>query len=506
MFSSKDFLLPDVGEGLTEAEIVQWHVVVGGKVEINDVIVEIETAKSMVELPSPFAGTVSAIHVDAGVTVDVGTVLISIQEVGHVSDDRGLVTDPSSSKGPESSESAEIDEPKPLVLVGTGPKDPAARRRRIGKATDVRVVPVAVSADNPVRAKPPLRALAKQLGVDLEQLAAHVTGVITRSDVESAVRTPAPLGDVAVQASSTPERSALETRIPIKGVRKATAAAMSRSAFTAPHVTEWVAVDVTATMEAVSRLKKDFAWAGVRINPMLFVVRAYLLAIRNFPEINASWDAEAQEIILKHYVNLGIAAATPRGLIVPNIKDAHEMDLRTLAAALEHLVATARSGKTRPADMAKGTITITNIGALGVDAGTPILNPGESAILAFGAVRPMPWVFEGEVCVRQVAQLALSFDHRLIDGELGSKVLARVAALLNDPGASFLYAWVARSSRSAHRRPISRLSRCRLRREADLGLRSVVVGAAGQVIDMAARVALDWRPGWAIPPAGRGGG
>jgi 2-oxoisovalerate dehydrogenase E2 component (dihydrolipoyl transacylase) len=302
-------------------------------------------------------------------------------------------------------------------------------------------------ANNPVRTTPPVRALAKTLGVDLESLAAEVEGVITRVDVESAAGTAEqPEKSLSAPASrpassnSTPALGPRETRIPIKGVRKVTAEAVTRSAFTAPHVTEWLAVDVTATMDAVARLKKDSAWADVRINPLLFVARAFLLAIRSFPDINATWDDDAQEIVIKNYVNLGIAAATPRGLIVPNIKDADQLDLRGLAQALDSLVATARAGKSTPTDMSGGTITITNIGALGVDAGTPILNPGESAILAFGAVRLMPWVHADQLCVRQVTQLAMSFDHRLVDGQLGSNVLARVGSLLNDPGATFLHA------------------------------------------------------------------
>ncbi|NYV76847.1 dihydrolipoamide acetyltransferase family protein, partial [Streptomyces sp. UH6] len=224
-----------------------------------------------------------------------------------------------------------------------------------------------------------------------------------------------------------------ETRIPVKGVRKATAQAMVGSAFTAPHVTEFVTVDVTRTMKLVQELKQDPDMAGVRVNPLLLVAKALLVAIRRNPGINASWDEANQEIVEKHYVNLGIAAATPRGLIVPNIKDAHAKTLPELAASLGELVATAREGRTGPADMQGGTVTITNVGVFGVDTGTPILNPGEAAILAFGAVKPQPWVHKGKVKPRQVTTLALSFDHRLVDGELGSKVLADVAAVLEHP-------------------------------------------------------------------------
>lgn len=370
--TTKEFRLPDVGEGLTEAEILNWHVSVGDQVELNQVIVEVETAKAVVDLPCPFAGTVTEIHVAAGTPVPVGTALISVAVDETVSAPANVVEP--------------ADNRPPPVLVGSGPRDAAQRRFRI----------------NP------------------------------RPRAQAPERPPA----TSNHSPGLPR----ETRIPIKSVRKVTAAAMTRSAFTAPHVTEWLAADVTATMHAVARLKSDPAWAGVRITPMLFVARAFLLAIRSFPEINASWDEDGQEIVVKNYVNLGIAVATPRGLIVPNVKDADRMDLRQLATSLDALIATARDGKTPPADMSSGTVTITNIGAFGVDAGTPILNPGEAAILAFGAIRPMPWVRDDQLCVRQVTQLAMSFDHRLVDGELGSKVLARVAGLLTDPGAAFLYA------------------------------------------------------------------
>jgi pyruvate dehydrogenase E2 component (dihydrolipoamide acetyltransferase) len=284
-----------------------------------------------------------------------------------------------------------------------------------------------------VLAKPPVRKLAKDLGVDLATVApSGVGGIITRSDVEAAAGQPSGAG-LAVAPAYAPAAGQRETRIPIKGVRKMTAQAMVASAFTAPHVTEFITIDMTRSMELVGRLKSRREFEGVRVSPLLLVMKALLIAVRRNPDINASWDEAAQEIVVKHYVNLGVAAATPRGLIVPNIKDAHAMSLPELAVALNDLVATAREGKTPPAEMAGGTITITNVGVFGVDTGTPILNPGEAAILAFGAVRDMPWVVDGQVVPRNVTQLALSFDHRLVDGELGSKFLADLAAILQDP-------------------------------------------------------------------------
>jgi 2-oxoisovalerate dehydrogenase E2 component (dihydrolipoyl transacylase) len=299
-----------------------------------------------------------------------------------------------------------------------------------------------------VLAKPPVRKLAKDLGVDLTAVVATgPNGSITRGDVENAAGQPAASAE---HPSAAPLRSVpaydpatREQRIPIKGVRKMTAAAMVGSAFTAPHVTEFITLDMTPTMELRTKLQGLPEFAGVKVTPLLLVAKALLLAVKRNPEINATWDEAAQEIVVKSYVNLGIAAATPRGLIVPNIKDAEQLSLPELAAALQQLTATAREGKTQPADMARGTITITNVGTFGVDNGTPIINPGESAILCFGAVRPTPWVVDGEdgqqIAIRQVTQLALSFDHRNVDGQLGSQFLSDIARVLADPATAL--AW-----------------------------------------------------------------
>jgi pyruvate dehydrogenase E2 component (dihydrolipoamide acetyltransferase) len=289
-------------------------------------------------------------------------------------------------------------------------------------------------------AKPPVRKLAKDLGVDLRTVVpSGPDGVITREDVHAAVAPAAPAVQAPAAEIQAPAPVAVaagtgDVRIPVKGVRKATAAAMVSSAFTAPHVTEFVQVDVTRTMKLVRRLKETGELGrDVRVSPLLLVAKALLTAVKRHPEVNASWDEAAQEIVHKGQVNLGIAAATPRGLIVPNIKDAGAKTLAQLAVSLGELVDTAREGRTSPADMQGGSITITNVGVFGVDTGTPILNPGEAAILAFGAVRELPWVHKGKVVPRLVTTLALSFDHRLVDGELGSRVLADVAAVLERP-------------------------------------------------------------------------
>ena len=464
----KNFNLPDPGEGLTEAEITTWKVKVGDEVAVNDIVIEVETAKSLVELPIPFAGKVVELLAAEGDTVDVGAPIIAVEVAG--SD-----PEPAAPAPPAAEEGDESSGPN---LVGYGAKAASTRRRaRKGAPAsapaaappvpeEVEQQPSRRAAEplTPERtralAKPPVRKLAKDLGVDLQSITpTGEGGIVTRADVEAAssgtasttATSAAPAlrrsgaGSLAPQGAGAPFAGAGDVRVPIKGVRKATAAAMVSSAFTAPHVTEFVTVDVTAMMAMVDRLKKDRAFKDVKVTPLLLVAKAFCLALRRNHEANSSWDDAAQEIVLHGDVNLGIAAATPRGLLVPNITAADRLSLHDLAGALGSLVATAREGRTQPADLSGGTATITNVGVFGVDTGTPILNPGEATILAFGAVRRMPWVVtaaDGSESIepRWVTQLALSFDHRLVDGELGSKLLADVAALLHDPGTAFLWA------------------------------------------------------------------
>ncbi|MGX1131906.1 2-oxoisovalerate dehydrogenase E2 component (dihydrolipoyl transacylase) [Streptomyces glaucescens] len=475
--SVREFKMPDVGEGLTEAEILKWYVQPGDTVTDGQIVCEVETAKAAVELPIPYDGVVRALHFPEGTTVDVGTSIIAVEVAGGAP--AGEAPQPQPQPEPAVAEAPEAEEPQPEgrqpVLVGYGVAATSTKRRpRKGVEAQARQVstaiqselnghggatpaaqppapaqpapaqPAAVAQQRPL-AKPPVRKLAKDLGVDLATVVpTGPDGIITREDVHAAVAPPqapeqapaaAPAAPAPAQAPApvAPYDAARETRIPVKGVRKATAAAMVGSAFTAPHVTEFVTVDVTRTMRLVEELKQDKEFSGLRVNPLLLIAKALLVAVKRNPDINASWDEAAQEIVVKHYVNLGIAAATPRGLIVPNIKDAHAKTLPQLAESLGELVGTAREGRTSPAAMQGGTITITNVGVFGVDTGTPILNPGESAILAVGAIKLQPWVHKGKVKPRQVTTLALSFDHRLVDGELGSKVLADVAAVLEQP-------------------------------------------------------------------------
>ncbi len=405
----KQFRLPDVGEGLTEAEILGWSVAVGDVVKVNQILVEIETAKAAVELPSPFAGKVGALLVEAGQTVDVGTPIIEIEVAGAEPDPA-----PASSGAASAAAPAKAEAPKrEPVLVGYGVSQAATTRRArkdaaapvaaVASVASVAPAPVTAAptvAPTHVLAKPLVRKLAKDLGVDLATITpAREDGVITREEVERAAATP------VVSPVSAPAVTALagDRRVPIKGVRKATAAAMVASAFTAPHVTEFLTLDATRTVELVERLRAQPEYRDVKVSPLLITAMALIRAVERFPEINASWDEAAQEIVLHGSVNLGIAAATPP-----------------------------------LADLTGGTITITNVGVFGVDTGTPILNPGEAAILAFGAIKQQPWVHEGEVKVRWVTTLALSFDHRLVDGELGSRFLSQIGRALEDPAAVLL--------------------------------------------------------------------
>ncbi|WP_370945706.1 dihydrolipoamide acetyltransferase family protein [Amycolatopsis sp. cg5] len=455
----KHFPLSDTAEGLTEADILNWHVKPGDEVKVNQIVVEIETAKAAVELPIPWAGVITELHVEPGQTVEVGTMILTMDV------DPGGAAAPAAAPAPVVEEAPAEEEMKPLVGYGSkavvtkrrarkDPKDALGTSEVPKAALGSPEVPKAAFGTSqgpkdalgqgaPAKggyvplAKPPVRKLAKDLGVDLHALTGTAAGgVITREDVHLAANGSA--GTLPVE-QSTVDPSSRERRVPIKGVRKATAAAMVQSAFTAPHVTEFLTIDVTPMMEFREKLKKSREFAGVKVTPLTFAAKAVCLAAKRTPDVNAVWDEAAQEIVYKDYVHLGIAAATPRGLIVPKVRDADAMSLKELALALTQLTDTAREGKTSPADMANGTITITNVGVFGVDTGTPIINPGESAILCLGAIKDTPWVVDGEIKVRKVLQLSLSFDHRVVDGQQGSEFLADVGALLADPAVAITY-------------------------------------------------------------------
>ncbi|MCA4135673.1 dihydrolipoamide acetyltransferase family protein [Arthrobacter sp. M4] len=530
----KKFNLPDVGEGLTEAEIVSWKVKPGDTVGINDVLCEIETAKSLVELPSPFAGTVAELLVEEGLTVEVGTPIISVAdqpgevgasaptppapakaappaEGGAAPDQNlppmyGVLSDggaqaPSAEASGAASSAPEAGAPAG-PLVGSGPKADAVKRRprkasASGASTaatrptpDAPVVrsapsapvqqaanqtaattaqppaafqvqasqPAAAAAPNGapgvagiggaisgivsrVLAKPPVRKFARDLGIDLaDVVATGAHGEVTREDLvsyQAQREAEVDRADTFWTPARKPQDQRIE-RIPVKGVRKATAKAMVDSAFTAPHVSIFVDVDASRTMEFVKRLKASRDFEGIKVSPLLILAKAVIWAAARNPSVNASWVENADgkggaEIQVKHFMNLGIAAATPRGLMVPNIKEAQDLSLKELALALNELATRARAGKTQPAEMQGGTLTITNIGALGIDTGTPIINPGEVAIVAFGTIKQKPWVLDGEVIPRWITTLGGSFDHRVVDGDLSARFMADVAAILEEP-------------------------------------------------------------------------
>ena len=480
--TERTFHLPDVGEGLTEADIVQWKVQAGDTVAVNDVIVEIETAKSLVELPSPYAGTVSALLVDEGQTVDVGTPIISVT-AGSPAQENGQ--QPGAPMTPAPVPAADDDEQPSASLTGTGPKADAVKRRpRVSRTApespaapdspapdsraqgsqasaapalaaqeatqapsrslDARTPAVAAAGAavqdtltrliQRVLAKPPVRKAAKDLGINLADVpATGPSGEVTKQDLISyqAQRESEQDSADTFWAGAQESRDQRIERIPVKGVRRATAKAMVESAFSAPHVSIFVDVDASRTMEFVKRLKASRDFEGIKVSPLLILAKAVIWAAARNPSVNATWAGN--EILVKHFMNLGIAAATPRGLMVPNIKDAQDLSLKELAIALNSLATTARAGKTPPADMRDGTLTITNIGALGIDTGTPIINPGEVAIVAFGTIKQKPWVLDGEVLPRWVTTLGGSFDHRVVDGDLSARFMADVASILEEP-------------------------------------------------------------------------
>ena len=455
--------LTDPGEGLTEAEIVDIKVSVGDTIAINDAVIEVETAKSAVELPSHVAGTVTKVLVSIGQEVPVGAPLLEIDTSGGPAPEQSPAAGDAVEATPqETAQAAEQEQDQPKNLVGYGaPSAPQRRRRRRSAQEEDTQVPI-----DRILAKPPVRKLARDLGIALaDVLATGPDGTVTREDVLAAQQRAmsgdtvtvhdgqyfpeeppqAPEGlDGAMKSSrhqpfagvTSDERT---TRVPIRSVRKRTAEAMVASAFTAPHVTVFNEVDMTAATRIVQQLRGSREWSGVKVSPLVVVAKALLVAIRRNPEVNASWDEDAGEIVYKHFVNLGIAAATPRGLIVPNIKDAHLMTLRELAEEIDELAKTARAGRTPLSATREGTITITNFGVFNIDSGTPILNPGESVILGIGAIKEKPWVVDGQVVPRQIAQLALSFDHRLIDGALGAELLRDISAVLEDPALGLVW-------------------------------------------------------------------
>lgn len=432
-----EFRLPDVGEGLEDAEIVGWKVSAGEKIRVNQLIVEIETAKALVELPTPFSGTVLELLVHEGQVVQVGTPIIRIQI---------------EAEKPLAAPTTELKSERTEILVGSGPRNEEVSHRKratrnygtkVGAARSNTQKPTILSVPEPrleapdsinrrviALAKPPVRRLARDCGVDLLSLiGSGPEGSITHEDVLAAANQ---MKNGTNQKNNGVDASR-ETRTPIHGVRKVMAEAMVASAFTAPHVTEFITVDVTSAIELLDRLRTSPEFSGSRISILSLLARAMCIAMPDTPEVNSFWDVESQEVVTKHYINLGVATATDRGLLVPNVKDAEQLSFRNLAKAIEEVVDAARTKKASLSQLTGGTMSITNIGVFGVETGTPILPPGESAIICLGAIVTRPWVVDSEIMARQVCTLSLSFDHRLVDGAQGSKFLTDIAKLLQEP-------------------------------------------------------------------------
>ena len=406
----REFKLPDLGEGLTDGEVVRWLVKEGDVVTLNQPIVEVETAKAVVEIPAPYAGTVVKLHAAEGDTLDVGAPLLSVDTGGQ----------------PTAAAPAEP-EPEPeqqATLVGPGERQ-QARRRRLARpgGAPTRPGPTGPPQQRPL-ATPPVRKYAKDHGVDLAMLTGTgKDGRVTHEDVDRALE--------PVAAGGTRDRS--EERIPVRGTRKQIAAAMVASKFSIPHVTEFLTVDATSLMALRARLRTLPAAADLKLTPLAIVAKALCVAVRQFPLMNSSWDEDAGEIVVKGYVNLGIATDTPTGLLVPNIKDADTLGILDLSRELVRLTGLARERRAAPTDLTGGTITITNVGGFGVETGTPIINKPECAIVATGLIAPRPWVVDGQLAVRELMTTSISFDHRVVDGAYAARFLAHLRDLLEDP-------------------------------------------------------------------------
>ena len=426
--AEREFKLPDLGEGLTDGEVVRWLVAEGDAIALNQPIVEIETAKAVVEIPAPYAGTVVKLHAGEGESLDVGAPLISVDTAGGAG-----------APAAAAEAAAATPEPEPelqATLVGPGERQ-QIRRRRIGgharSANGPATTAPAPAAQRP-RATPPVRRYAKDRGVDLTALVGTGRdGRITRDDVDGALDGGQDGGQPAAAPAALGPRDRGEERIPVRGTRRQIAAAMTASAFSIPHVTEFLTVDATRLMELRERLRALPAADGLKLTPLAVVARALCAALRSYPLMNSSWDDDAQEIAVKGWVNLGIATDTPTGLLVPNIKDADTLGILDLSRELTRLTALARERRAAPADLTGGTITITNVGGFGVETGTPIINKPECAILATGLIAPRPWVVDGQLAVRQLMTTSVSFDHRIVDGAYAAQFLAHLRDLLEDP-------------------------------------------------------------------------
>jgi 2-oxoisovalerate dehydrogenase E2 component (dihydrolipoyl transacylase) len=434
--AEREFKLPDLGEGLTDGEVVRWLVAEGDAIELNQPIVEVETAKAVVEIPAPYGGTVVKLHAAEGESLDVGAPLISVDTAGGASAPAAAQAAPAVAAEPDPTQELQA------TLVGPGERQ-QVRRRRIGGHARSANGPATTTpgpAGQRPRATPPVRRYAKDRGVDLAALVGTGRdGRITREDVDGALdgaqdgARDGALPAAAVAPAARQPRDRGEERIPVRGTRRQIAAAMTASAFSIPHVTEFLTVDATRLMELRERLRALPAADGLKLTPLAVVARALCAAVRSYPLMNSSWDEAAGDIVVKGRVNLGIATDTPTGLLVPNIKDADTLGILDLSRELTRLTELARERKATPSDLTGGTITITNVGGFGVETGTPIINKPECAILATGLIAPRPWVVDGQLAVRQLMTTSVSFDHRIVDGAYAAQFLAHLRDLLEDP-------------------------------------------------------------------------
>ncbi|WP_282689741.1 MULTISPECIES: dihydrolipoamide acetyltransferase family protein [unclassified Streptomyces] len=474
-----EFKLPDLGEGLTEAEIVRWLVEVGDVVAIDQPVVEVETAKAMVEVPCPYGGVVTARFGEEGTELPVGAPLLTVA-VGAPEGASGSAASPSSSSSPSSGKGsgsgAESSGGSGNVLVGYGTGAPAARRRRIrpdrldravaeapvsgAQVVEAPVAEVLVAeapvSDGPVPVVSPLvRRLARQHDIDLRRLAGSgPDGLILRADVDRAIRTAEETAAATARAAQAPARSRAKPstasapvaaapngvaaagaeRIPLRGVRGAVADKLSRSRTEIPDATCWVDADATELMAVRAAMNAATGpAAGPKVSVLALLARICTAALARFPELNATVDTESREIVRLPGVHLGFAAQTERGLVVPVVRDAHTRNAESIGAEIARLTELARTGKLSPAQLTGGTFTLNNYGVFGVDGSTPIINHPEAAMLGVGRIMPKPWVHQGELAVRQVVQLSLTFDHRVCDGGTAGGFLRYVADCVEQP-------------------------------------------------------------------------
>ena len=438
MSDIREFRVPDLGEGLEDAEIVAWHVEVGDQVELNQDLCDVETAKALVAVPSPFAGKVVERFGEVGQSVDVGSPLLRIDVVAEAEETEVTAT-VSTEEGTSKRES---------VLVGYGAEQGARRRRRRVTPTDGRAETRSrqPTARPKATAKPPVRKLAKDLDIDLDALApgSGPEGTITRDDVHAATEqgggaeTP-PASEVAAAVSE--EGFQPGDRIPLRGIRARIAQKMVTSRTEIPEASTSITVDCTDLLGVAKDLTRaaEADGAEVKVTPLVLILKATAIALRRYTEVNSRLDVEAQEIVLLEDVNLGVASDTTRGLIVPVIKHVDARSTLEVAQELLRLIDAARSGTIGPDALTGGTFTVNNYGALGAEDGEPVINHPEAAILGIGAIKERPWVVEGELAIRRIGRLTLSFDHRIFDGGTAARFLTYIGAALEHPTRMLLH-------------------------------------------------------------------